>query len=186
MKLRIYPYPYINMTFNEVHLNEIVSFGEKFSREFPTAKYFHRISATNTYLTNLAFAYVYGKEQQFIKKTVSSYRYESSYDFTHGSKKIKLVYASVRPKDKNTGSRMVFKTSVRTLGKGKNVKDKGADIFILAAYNIPNISFVGYTTREELVSGIRGYYASIPLMSPSVKPIQRLSLEKYRVRGYYV
>ena len=178
--VRVYPLPYVNFRLGHNHLLHVSSQVRRLGIICPELRSFQLRLANDRMITSMAFADVYDKEKQFLGTDLESFRYDRRVDFTHGKKKIKIVRSRVNSKWENTGPRTEFKCS------GKTVRASEADWFILAAYNLPNVQFLGWLTKEDMESYIMGWTAKAYASSPKLRSMGELSIEKTRRKGVFV
>lgn len=131
-------------------------------------------------LVLMAFADVYGKEDQFLKKDLETFKYQSGWDFTHGSKKVCIVPGRVNDKLELTGTRVRFSISAKT------VRNSPAEWFVMAAIQMPHIKFVGWLTQEDMLHFVKGWSCNIYAGCPRLQSMNSTPLENKRRKGHFV
>lgn len=173
--LRVNAYPYINYTFN----SKTILYAEDLTRNIPALSFGSIRSVRDKILLHIAFAAVYGLEDQFISDPSF---YTTSKDVSFKSDKFSVHLALGKSNEKLgfLGSTIPFKVPSRV------ARNNRTDYTVLAVFNVPHIKFIGWLDIEDLKYYVKGYSSSFYSGSSRIKPMKNFFLESFRVKGKFV
>lgn len=178
--LRIYPLPYIDFKLGPQHIFFVQDQMAKIQAEHPEYPEFKVKSAGERMLVSMAFADIYGMEDQFVRKPPDYFLFQKDYDYNYGTNKISLGVGRVNEKLDETGPSVPFRVSSRVIKADKS------DWFVMAAIQMPHIQLVGWTVKEDLMPFLKGYSAQIFAGYNKLRCMSELPIEKRRKKGLFV
>lgn len=179
-ELRVYPLPYVDFCLNSDHLLYINEKTNMLFHENPELKHNQLNGIKDRMAACMAFAEIYGKQDQFLDRPTEEFKWPSFTDFRHGPQSIKIVPGRVNEKMEKTGVTTEFRVPSNIIRQSK------ATHYVMAAFHMPHVQLIGWMEPAEMKSFIKGWSCTVFAGCPKIKCMKDLSVEEYRVNGVFV
>lgn len=178
--LRIYSLPYIDYRINSKHFFFAHQKTQELIRNDDSLSMNRQRGISTRIIISLAFADLFGFENQFMKKQTKSFLYNQPIDYRLKGSSYCVVPGKVSDKLDLTGPRVRFKVSKRSIMKTP------ADYYVLAAFNVPYVQFIGWALNKDFLANAKGYSCYLYAGSPKVRSLETIPLCKDMKKGKFI
>lgn len=165
--LRPYPYPALLVKLKPDHLSGVMVAVTRLCRNDPQVRPWQTRDIEDRLLASVAFALAFGGKRALRSKALSFWKWDSPLDFEREGHKIKLLAQRINEYG-NSGPYLKFKMSRKVLDRSP------AEVFLLAALDMPFVRFLGWIDRDGLLPHSCGRLVEIPVSSPHLRDLSAL------------